>query len=139
MRIKQIDRPKVEPFSIQEAEALILGQHVEWGEAIGNFKDKLWCSKSFGHGVEVMLKMYAAWIEGTTEADIELTRRAMAAAATGTRVEAILGPQSAPGSPKFCTNSAPEEGWGRLSWRKRKHFNSLTGGADGTFQSPASY
>ena len=32
-----------------------------------------------GHSVEVMLRMYAAWIEGATEADIQAIRNAMEA------------------------------------------------------------
>jgi hypothetical protein len=32
--------------------------------------------RSYGHSVEVMLRMYAAWIEGATEADIQAIRDA---------------------------------------------------------------
>ncbi len=38
-RLTKKDRPKVDPFSIQEAEKLISGIHGEWGEAIGNFDE----------------------------------------------------------------------------------------------------
>jgi len=38
-RILKRDRPKVDPFTIQEAERLIEGIHADWGEAIGNFDE----------------------------------------------------------------------------------------------------
>jgi hypothetical protein len=34
-------------------------------------------AKQHGHGVEVMLRMYAAWIEGATEADIHAIKKEM--------------------------------------------------------------
>jgi hypothetical protein len=40
-------------------------------------KNLLWVAKQHGHSVEVMLRMYAAWIEGATEADIPAIRNAM--------------------------------------------------------------
>src|ERR1700693_1636241 len=42
-------------------------------------KNLLWVAKQHGHSVEVMLRMYAAWIEGATEADIQVIRDAMEA------------------------------------------------------------
>jgi hypothetical protein len=33
-------------------------------------KNLLWVAKQRGHSVEAMLPMYAAWLEGATEADI---------------------------------------------------------------------
>ncbi len=42
-------------------------------------KNLLWVAKQHGHSVEVMLRMYAAWIEGATEADIQAIRNAMEA------------------------------------------------------------
>jgi integrase len=56
MRIKQIDRPKVDPFSIREAEALIFGIHVEWGEAIGNF-DEFRFFTGLRHSEEMALRV----------------------------------------------------------------------------------
>jgi nitrite reductase/ring-hydroxylating ferredoxin subunit len=41
--------------------------------------------------------------------------------------------------PKNATSTPLEKGWGRLSWRKVKRFNSLTGGADGSLEGPVSY
>jgi len=40
-------------------------------------KDLLWAAKQHGHSVEVMLRMYAAWLEGATESDIHAIKRAM--------------------------------------------------------------
>jgi len=37
--ILERDRPKVDPFSIQEAGQLIEGINWDWGEAIGNFDE----------------------------------------------------------------------------------------------------
>ncbi len=31
-------------------------------------KNLLWVAKQHGHSVEVMLRMYAAWLQGATEA-----------------------------------------------------------------------
>ena len=38
-RILKKDRPPIDPFTIQEAETLILGIHAEWGEVMGNFDE----------------------------------------------------------------------------------------------------
>jgi integrase len=38
-RLSKKDRPKIDPFTIQEAETLIRGIHTEWGEPIGNFDE----------------------------------------------------------------------------------------------------
>jgi hypothetical protein len=40
-------------------------------------KNLLWVAKQHGHSVEVMLRMYAAWIEGATPEDISAIERAM--------------------------------------------------------------
>jgi hypothetical protein len=48
---------------------------VTWALMLG--KNLLWVAKQHGHSVEVMLRMYAAWIEGATEADIQAIRIAM--------------------------------------------------------------
>jgi hypothetical protein len=40
-------------------------------------KNLLWVAKQHGHTVEVMLRMYAAWLEGATEADIHAIKKAM--------------------------------------------------------------
>ena len=38
-RIKKKDRPEVDPFTVEEAEAIIAGVHTEFGEAAGNFDE----------------------------------------------------------------------------------------------------
>ena len=40
-------------------------------------KNLLWVAKQHGHSVEVMLRMYAAWLEGATAADIQAIKQAM--------------------------------------------------------------
>jgi len=40
-------------------------------------KNLLWVAKQHGHSVEVMLRMYAAWLEGATDADIYSIKQAM--------------------------------------------------------------
>lgn len=47
---------------------------VTWNLLIG--KPLLWVAKQHGHSPAVMLKTYAKWMEGTTDADIEAIRRA---------------------------------------------------------------
>ncbi len=42
-------------------------------------KNLLWVAKQHGHSVEVMLRMYAAWIEGATDADIQAIKQAIEA------------------------------------------------------------
>jgi hypothetical protein len=37
----------------------------------------LWVAKQHGHSVEMMLRMYAAWLEGATEAAIHAIKQAM--------------------------------------------------------------
>jgi hypothetical protein len=40
-------------------------------------KNLLWVAKQHGHSVEVMLRMYAAWLEGSTDADIHAIKKSM--------------------------------------------------------------
>jgi hypothetical protein len=40
-------------------------------------KNLLWVAKQHGHSVEVMLRMYAAWLEGATESDFHAIKQAM--------------------------------------------------------------
>lgn len=42
-------------------------------------KNLLWVAKQHGHSVQTMLDVYAAWIDGSQEADLEAIRRAMEA------------------------------------------------------------
>jgi hypothetical protein len=48
---------------------------VTWQLILG--KNLLWVAKQHGHSVEVMLRMYAAWLDGATEADIHAIKKAM--------------------------------------------------------------
>jgi hypothetical protein len=48
---------------------------VTWQLMLG--KNLLWVAKQHGHSVEVMLRMYAEWLDGATEADIQSIKQAM--------------------------------------------------------------
>lgn len=48
---------------------------VSWNLMIG--RNPLWVSKQHGHSVETMLRVYAAWTEGTRPGDVQAIRRAM--------------------------------------------------------------
>jgi integrase len=38
-RLRKADRPKVDPFSMHDAETLIAAIHHDWGEAQGNYDE----------------------------------------------------------------------------------------------------
>ena len=40
-------------------------------------KNLLWVAKQHGHSVEVMLRMYASWLDGATDCDIHAIKEAM--------------------------------------------------------------
>ncbi len=40
-------------------------------------KNPLWVAKQHGHGIETMLRVYAAWAEGAVEADVAAIKRSM--------------------------------------------------------------
>src|SRR5271157_4629276 len=48
---------------------------VTWQLMLG--RNLLWVAKQHGHSVEVMLRTYAAWLEGATDADIHAIKQAM--------------------------------------------------------------
>jgi integrase len=48
---------------------------VTWQLMLG--KNLLWVAKQHGHSVEVMLRMYAAWLDGATDTDIYAIKQAM--------------------------------------------------------------
>lgn len=48
---------------------------VTWQLMLG--KNLLWVAKQHGHSVEVMLRMYAAWLDGATDSDIHAIRQAL--------------------------------------------------------------
>jgi integrase len=48
---------------------------VTWQLMLG--KNLLWVAKQHGHSVEVMLRMYAAWLDGATDSDIHAIKHAM--------------------------------------------------------------
>jgi hypothetical protein len=40
-------------------------------------KNPLWVAKQHGHSIATMLRVYAAWAEGTAEVDVEAIKRSM--------------------------------------------------------------
>ena len=42
-------------------------------------KNPLWVAKQHGHSVQTMLETHAAWLDGTTEADLEAIKVAIQA------------------------------------------------------------
>jgi hypothetical protein len=63
-------------------------------------KNLLWVARQHGHSVEVMLRMYAAWIEGATDADIQATEQAMDAGPAARARAATLAARTATQSTK---------------------------------------
>lgn len=45
-------------------------------------KNPLWVAKQHGHSIATMLRVYAAWAEGSVESDLEAIRRSMDHGAT---------------------------------------------------------
>src|SRR5258708_1262074 len=67
-------------------------------------KNLLWVAKQHGHSAEVMLPMYAPWLEGATAADIQAIKQAMEKRpAAGA---AILNSRAAISSANAATNRA---------------------------------
>lgn len=62
-----------EPYSARHSS-------VSWNLMLG--KNLLWVAKQHGHGVQTMLNAYAAWIEGSSESDLEALRLAMESSPT---------------------------------------------------------
>jgi hypothetical protein len=58
-------------------------------------------AKQHGHSAQTMLETYAAWLEGTTEADLRAIQKAMEVPAA-TKAAHPLSLSLAPGSPKSC-------------------------------------
>jgi hypothetical protein len=75
-------------------------------------KNLMWVARQHGHSVQVMLSMYGAWIEGSTEEDIEAIKRSMQAAAMGVEIHGAE-PPAAPISPHGGATKVPlDRGWG---------------------------
>jgi len=58
---------------------------VTWNLMIG--KNLLWVAEQHGHSAAVMLKTYAKWLKGSTDADVESIKRAMG---LGTRMTLVI-------------------------------------------------
>src|SRR5947207_4662518 len=109
---------------------------VSWNLTIG--KNPLWVSKQHGHSVQTMLEVYAAWTEGTKEADIEAIKHAMRGSpqladrtqrvAEGAREEMPIEPLKAPefGSRLAVGKSRNRVGVcsnRRKTWRRERDSN----------------
>jgi integrase len=104
---------------------------VSWNLMLG--KNLLWVAKQHGHSVQTMLDVYAAWIEGSQEADLDAIRRAMEASPKlPTRTFSLL-PNFSPGrpqpSPEFGSSMAVGPTQNGLSRGMRRE---LYGGKGGT-------
>lgn len=83
-------------------------------------------ARQHGHSVQVMLTMYGAWIECSTDEDIAAIKRGDVGTHDRRGSSEQSGPRSAPKTPPRVPLA---RAWRRLSWRKIKKYN---GGADGT-------
>jgi hypothetical protein len=90
---------------------------VTWQLMIG--KNLLWVAKQHGHSVQVMLTMYAAWLEGATDADIEAIKAAMQSRADPTTSRLAVPEHAAPSNPP-----PPPEFGTRLALGKRRRVQA---------------
>jgi hypothetical protein len=67
-------------------------------------KNLLWVAKQHGHSVEVMLRMYAAWLDGATDTDIYAIKQAMERRPAASA--AVLNSRAAISSVNAATNRA---------------------------------
>jgi hypothetical protein len=77
---------------------------VTWQLMLG--KNLLWVAKQHGHSVEVMLRMYAAWLDGATDTDIYAIKQAMERRPAARA--AFLGSPAAISVANFARNRAPQ-------------------------------
>lgn len=71
---------------------------VSWNLMLG--KNLLWVAKQHVHSVQTMLDVYAAWIEGSQDADLEAIRGAMEASPRPPIRTLSLVPNVAPTGPQ---------------------------------------
>lgn len=92
---------------------------VSWNLMLG--KPLLWVAQQAGHSVEVMLRMYAKWLDGATPADIEAIRKflqgskpaAPRPAGAGRSASVISLPERPRRAPGFGTRLALDRGLSR--------------------------
>jgi len=89
-------------------------------------KNLLWCARQHGHSVQVMLGMYGAWIEGSTDEDIAAIKRSMEAGAIAATIHGTTPPavptNPLPGATKVPTNRGV--GKAKLTKNKEKQWRS---------------
>jgi integrase len=105
---------------------------VSWNLMLG--KNLLWVAKQHGHSVQTMLDVYAAWIEGAKESDLDAIRQAMESSPrTRARITSAVafdtGAASPLRSPEFGTDLALEP---RQSGVSRGMRWEMYGGKGGT-------
>jgi len=98
-------------------------------------KNLLWVAKQHGHSVEVMLRTYAAWIEGATDADIQAMDASPSARARADTIAAyearhrvkkiVINPLL---SPEFASSLAMEKSGTKLSTGKDQKISGGEGG-----------
>jgi integrase len=107
---------------------------ISWRLMLGT--NVLLVAKEDGHSIQTMLSTYARWTEGSTEADIATIRQALEYSAVPRYTTSLTDPLGCSG---IATRVPLDGGWGRLSWRKARHFRDLNGGADGRRKLRLSY
>jgi integrase len=92
--------------------------YISWSLMIGKNIIKL--AQEDGHSIETMLRKYAAWTKGATEADISVIKQAMETSP----IPPVVAPSGTQLAPLSASSVPVAGGWGRLSWRKRKQINT---------------
>jgi len=78
-------------------------------------RNPLWVAKQHGHSISTMLSIYAAWVEGALEVDVETIRESMNAGTQRSRV-GTLTVNARPLCPEVVPAGAPVE-------ERREHDN----------------
>lgn len=104
---------------------------VSWNLMPG--KNLLWVAKQHGHSVQTMLDVYAAWIEGSQETDLDAIRRAMEASPKSPGRTLLLLPGFSPRRPQPSPEFGSSPHHEGLSRGMRREFY---GGKGGTRKRP---
>ena len=108
---------------------------VSWNLMLG--KPLLWVAQQAGHSVEVMLRMYAKWLDGATPADIEAIRKflqgsskpaAPRPAGAGRSASVISLPERPRRAPGFGTRLALDRGAIQVTTGKDEEIDGGEGG-----------
>jgi hypothetical protein len=102
---------------------------VSWNLMIGG--NPLRVAKNHGHGVQTILEVYAAWIEGAQESDVEAIKEAMAGSPRARARAAVSASANAsnssqrgrPQSPEVGTDVALSRKVQGKTWRRERDSN----------------